>query len=315
METFHAGERAVQKRAGVASRMAEVGPRVIRSFMPDQHRAFFTELPWLVAGMVDGAGQPWASALAGPPGFMRSPDAVTLRVDSLPRTGDPLQPLLYEGASIGLLGMQPHTRRRNRMNGVIQSLDGAGFAVQVRQSFGNCPKYIQARQAQWTPLEVLAAPAVEDYPQLDESARQLIALADTFFIASACPGHLPGDGEQAASHGVDVSHRGGKPGFVRVTGNSLTVPDFTGNNFFNTLGNIAAHSRAGLLFIDFGTGDALHLAVAAQIIWEGAELRAFAGALRLLRFEVLSMRRLRASLPLRWGPAELSPVLAGTGSW
>ena len=32
-----------------------------------------------------------------------------------------------------------------------------------------------------------------------------------------------------------------------------------GNNFFNTLGNILANGQAALLFIDFQTGDTLHL--------------------------------------------------------
>ena len=61
--TFHAGERAVQERVGVAARMAEFGPRVIRDFMPDQHREFFAQLPFVIAGTKDAAGQPWA---AGP---------------------------------------------------------------------------------------------------------------------------------------------------------------------------------------------------------------------------------------------------------
>jgi len=111
--------------------------------------------------------------------------------------------------------------------------------------------------------------------------------------------------------GVDVSHRGGKPGFVRVDDDgTLTMPDLAGNFFFNTLGNIAVNPRAGLLFIDFDNGDLLYLAVNAEIVWHGPEVRAFEGAQRLLRMHVTAMRRVEASLPLRWGPASLSPVLA-----
>jgi len=95
----------------------------------------------------------------------------------------------------------------------------------------------------------------------------------------------------------------------------LTVPDFAGNHFFNTLGNIAVNPRAGLLFIDFDKGDLLYLAVTAGIVWDGPELSSFAGAQRLMRFKVQSMRRVESSLPLRWGEAELSPVLQGTGAW
>jgi hypothetical protein len=43
-----------------------------------------------------------------------------------------------------------------------------------------------------------------------------------------------------AAHGVDVSHRGGRPGFVRVdaAGESLRLPDYQGNQFYMTLGNL-----------------------------------------------------------------------------
>ena len=158
-----------------------------------------------------------------------------------------------------------------------------------------------------------AAPVVHELLQLDDAARRIITSADTFFIATA----YAGDSVQAGrAAGVDVSHRGGKPGFVRLgEGGVLTVPDFTGNFFFNTLGNIAVNPRAGLLFIDFDKGDLLYLAVTAGILWDGPELSSFAGAQRLMRFKVQSMRLVESSLPLRWGEAELSPVLQGTGAW
>jgi uncharacterized protein len=111
---FHEGERAAQSRVGAAvrERMAEIGPRVIRDFMPDQHREFFEQLPFIVAGTVDATGQPWASVLAQPPGFIHSPDARHLTLRAQPLPGDPLQQTLVEGAAIGLLGIEPHTRRR-----------------------------------------------------------------------------------------------------------------------------------------------------------------------------------------------------------
>ncbi|MGH8848225.1 MAG: pyridoxamine 5'-phosphate oxidase family protein, partial [Polaromonas sp.] len=144
--TFHEGERAVQERVGVRERLEQLGPRVIRDFMPDQHREFFGQLPFVIAGTVDGSGQPWASVLAQPPGFIRSPDPQQLVLQAQPLWGDPLQDTLANGAPIGLLGIEPHTRRRNRMNGVVQGVSASGFGVALSQSFGNCPKYIQARE-------------------------------------------------------------------------------------------------------------------------------------------------------------------------
>ncbi|HSV52446.1 MAG TPA: pyridoxamine 5'-phosphate oxidase family protein [Burkholderiaceae bacterium] len=306
-ETFHEGERAMQTLAGVRERMAEVGPRVIRSYMPEQHRQFFAQLPFLIAGTVDTASQPWASVLAGPAGFISSPDPQQLAVQALPLAQDPLAQALKPGAGIGLLGIEPHTRRRNRMNGVVGQRDAQGFSVQVRQSFGNCPQYIQARKPEFVDAGG-ALPAVQIADQLDGAAMQLIRQADTFYIATAHPA--------AHAQGMDVSHRGGKPGFVRVDGpGQLTVPDFLGNFFFNTLGNIAVEPRAGLLFIDFETGDLLQVSVRGEVLWDGPELAAFQGAERLLRLAVTGVRRMPAALPLRWGPAALSPVLARTGTW
>lgn len=314
--TFHEGERAVQSRVGAAvrARMAEIGPRVIRDFMPDQHREFFEQLPFVVAGTVDAAGQPWASVLAQPPGFIHSPDARHLLLRAQPLAGDPLQGTLVDGAAIGLLGIEPHTRRRNRMNGIVRGTDASGFAVELSQSFGNCPKYIQAREPVYVERPTSSAgPVVHASAQLNDAARRMIEQADTLFIATA----YAGDGEQAGrAGGVDVSHRGGKPGFVRVEADgTLTVPDFVGNYFFNTLGNLVVNPRAGLLFIDFDTGDLLYLAVTADIVWDGAQVQSFAGAQRLMRFKVQSMRLVESSLPLRWGEAELSPVLEATGAW
>src|SRR3546814_11248696 len=88
--------------------------------------------------------------------------------------------------------------------------------------------------------------------------------------------------------------RGGRPGFVRVAAEDgttvLSAPDFLGNFYFNTFGNIALNPAAGLLFVDFDSGDVLMLSGEAAVIWDGPELAAFAGAARLMRF------RLRESL-------------------
>ncbi|HEX7865658.1 MAG TPA: pyridoxamine 5'-phosphate oxidase family protein [Variovorax sp.] len=314
---FHAGERALQALAGSREQMEVAGPRVIRDYMPDQHREFFSLLPFIVAGSIDADLQPWASVLAAPVGFVQSPDPTHLRIDALPAAGDPLIGQLRQGATLGLLGIQPHTRRRNRMNGTVESLDAAGFMVSVQQSFGNCPRYIQAREPVFVPLRGSAAPQAQWLDKLDLEAHRLIGSADTLFIATAYPDETAaGDEADASSHGVDVSHRGGRPGFVRIDGDDvLTLPDFNGNRFFNTLGNLAAHPRAGLLFVDFDSGDLLHVAVTAEIVWDGPEVAAFEGAERLVRFHVEHALRRPAALPLRWGDAQLSPHLAGTGQW
>ena len=272
--------------------------------MPDRHRQFFAEQPFMVFGGVDGNGQPWATVRAGTPGFVSSPDARTLRIEGGVLPGDPLADSWQKGAMIGGLGLQPQTRRRNRINGVVTSADGAALTLEVRQSFGNCNKYIQSRTPTWVERSASrSSMAPEIAGQLSEADRALLTRADTFFIASANLGD-----EADLARGVDVSHRGGAPGFVRVDDeHTLTTPDYSGNNFFNTIGNLIHDPRAGLLFIDFATGDLLYIAARAEIVWDGAELAAFEGAQRLVRFHVQEVRRSRSALPFRWSDVEFAP--------
>ncbi len=320
MPVFHAGEKAVQARAGMGERMEQIGRKVIRDFMPEQHREFFESLPMLIAGSLDARQRPWASVLVGHAGFVRSPDPRTLRVRARPLPGDPLEAQIRDGAPLGLLGIELATRRRNRMNGVVFDASPDAFSVRVQQSFGNCPKYIQARAENWvaTPESFYAPrPLEHEGRTLSAKATALVRRADTFFIASANPDAATATHD--ASRGVDVSHRGGRPGFVRVTnaadGTVLTVPDFEGNYLFNTLGNLALDPHAGLLFVDFERGDLLGLTGEVEILWDGPEVDAFAGARRLLRLRIEEGWSVAGALPLRFSRPEPSPHLQGTGRW
>jgi predicted pyridoxine 5'-phosphate oxidase superfamily flavin-nucleotide-binding protein len=213
-----------------------------------------------------------------------------LRIDALPLAHDPLVRTLALDMPIGLLGIQPHTRRRNRMNGRVIERHATGFTVQVGHSFGNCPKYIQEREPIHAPQAGQAA-SVDELAALDDDARRLIGGADTFFIATSHP-RAAGDAT-GATHGVDVSHRGGPPGFVEIGADGrLVVPDFVGNSFFNTLGNLQLQPRCGLLFIGFETGELLYVAARGELEWQGNERR--------LHLEPTQAVRTRGTFPLRW---------------
>lgn len=302
---FHAGERAIQARAGVADEMESLGRRLIRDHMTDQQRELFGRLPFVLVGAVDAQGAPWASLLEGPPGFMSTPDPRTMRIAMAPAEGDPARDALSVGGRIGLLGIEMHTRRRNRVNGRIARLDDEGLSVAVEQAFGNCPKYIKSRvwSSERTPGRATSGVA-ERREGLDDDARSFVERADTFFIAS----HVDGAG-------VDVSHRGGEPGFVHVSGDVLTIPDYAGNMMFSTLGNLLTNPRAGLLFVDFERGDVFHMTGRAEVIFEGDEGAALPGAERLWRVEVEAMVRRPGALAGRGRGGELwRPVARGARS-
>lgn len=307
---FHRGEVAVQSRAGMAERMQQIGGRAIRDFMSEQHRRFFAGLTYVLYGALDASGQPWASLLTGAPGFLHSPNNRCLRIDAKPLPGDPVFQVLKAGNDIGLLGIDLDTRRRNRMNGVAVKVDETGLEVSVRQSFGNCPRFIQVRALR--PLnEPMPTPRIARSGSLGPEQCSMIRNADTFFIAS-----FYSDGQARAYDGVDVSHRGGRPGFVMVNDpGELTWPDFAGNAFFNTLGNLEMNPLCGLLFVDFVRGDLLYLTGSANVLWGGPEVSRFAGAERLVRFSVGSVVHASQAMSLRGGVREYSPYLEGTGTW
>ena len=296
---FNADEQAAQALAGYRKGRAPVRP-----LLPEQHREFFGLLPYLFTATPAAQGWPMASVLTGSPGFIASPDPTTLRIDALPREGDPAALDFAAGADIGLLGIDLSTRRRNRANGRIVTRD-EGLTVHIAQSFGNCPQYIQMRRVVGRdrkpgPVETLAG--------LDEAARDLIESADTFFVASR------GRAELGAEGGFDMSHRGGRPGFVGVHGDTLVIPDFRGNRFFNTLGNLLGDPRAGLLFVNFGTGEMLQLQGTVAIDWHPGEIGP-EGTERLWRVRVARAWRTRSAFPYLTIFGDYAPSTLVTGIW
>ncbi|RSZ56901.1 pyridoxamine 5'-phosphate oxidase [Massilia atriviolacea] len=273
---YHEGELRAQALAGEISH-----GNGIRPFMPDQHRGFFAALPFLLAGTVEADGRPRARVLGGAPGFIDSPDPRTLRI-AVDDGG------LRAGQAIGLLGLDFGTRRRNRANGVVRSAGNGELLIDVRESFGNCPQHIVLRDVR---AVAPVAAAVRAFDGLDggPDVRALIARAETFFIATT-----------GGAHGADISHRGGPAGFVRIEGNTLTVPDFGGNRYFNTLGNVLLDPRAALLFIDDASGDVLELEGRVEIAWDhGPAVPGHAGG-RHWRFTAERGRITHGALALRW---------------
>lgn len=314
---FHLGEQKIQAKLGVRESMERFGRMVIRDHMPEQHQRFYRQLPFIFLGHEDPSGFPWASILFARPGFIKSDTAQTLSFTQLPIKDDPLTETLNANklngkvTKLGILGIELPTRRRNRLAVHVTQLLENSIELRVDQSFGNCPQYIQSREYNQTdsfaPTET---PRIE-LRSFDNVAQQIIESADTFFIASSYD-----SGNNNPSDGADVSHRGGKPGFVKVANNKqLIIPDYMGNNHFNTFGNIEQNGKAGLLFIDFKSGDILTLTGEAKVDWDSDEIDFFEGAQRLLRFNLSKGYLIKKAIPAGWSKPELSPNTNLTGTW
>ena len=228
--------------------------------------------------------------LAGPHGFVTSPDPRSLTIDAKPVAGDALEGRLQGLTSVSSASCSPRA-------GATASTAASRRTAAERSSSRS------SRPSATVPNTFMSADGAVSIPRrgthrghrLTPSQRAWIASADTFFIAS---GHR-GEGE-SPTFGMDASHRGGDPGFVQVDGDTLVFPDYAGNNHFNTIGNLVADPRAGLLFVDFERGSLLQLTGRATIDWDSDAVARIPGARRLVTFAIEEIVELPAALPLRW---------------
>lgn len=298
---FHPGERLVQERTGERA-TALINSRNIGPHIPAAARAFVGQQRWCVVGAVDGTGSVSASLLTGEPGFVQASDDLgSLRItlddpnERLPATapfGD-----LSAGQSLAVLLIELQTRRRLRVNGHVASVSPDFLEVAVGQAFPVCPRYIQKRQPEALPPGADALPAAAaSGTEVSAEVADWIDACDTLFIASIGP-----TGE------ADVSHRGGRAGFVQRQGQVLRIPDYNGNSMFNTLGNLALEPRCGLVLPDFGGTRQLQLTGTARACFDVAEdLERTGGTGRWIEFTVDSWRTTPLNLPLRWSFVEAS---------
>jgi uncharacterized protein len=256
---FHAGELAVQERAGTREEAARLSPMLEPAQLRGGIVGFLAERTFAVITARGGDGRLWSSPLTGAAGFLEAVSPDTLMIHARLPEGDPLRGL-PAGQQVALIVVEFAIRRRVRVNGTLRAAGSESLAIDVEQAYGNCPQYIHQRllspddPGQSDPGEVRRGVA------LSPEDVGLIRAADTFFLGTTNP-----------ERGSDSSHRGGSPGFVRVEEDGrLWWPDYPGNNLFNSLGNIAVDPEASLLFFDFETGRTLQLSGTAEIEWDAA---------------------------------------------
>ena len=292
---FHSGEIGVQTKAGVRD-IAQRVSRVITETMPPNVQYFLKIQEMVIIGSLNSNNRVQASVLTGPPGFIQALDERTISIDAVPVHGDPLIENLEKGNEIGILAIELATRLRLKVKGKAQIRNGI-IHVTINRAYAQCPKYIQAREVVSITSENIAKQNIQHSANLSKSLQKFIAKSDTFFIAS-----------YHEESGVDVSHRGGNPGFVKILNqNKIVFPDYSGNSMFNTLGNISVNPGAGLLFIDFENGNTIQITGKAKIIWDDVRVAEFAGAERLVEFEIRGVIHTRGAVPIEWQFLDYSP--------
>ncbi|CAB9504829.1 pyridoxamine 5'-phosphate oxidase-related, FMN-binding [Seminavis robusta] len=312
---FHKGEVAVQKKVGTHDFVMSYAPRMIRPYMPDQHRQFFQAQPFLVIAARDDQGRMWSTLLS--PSQTTSPDPKNLVLhNAQPVAGDALEGMLQPGTDIGMIGIEFATKRRNRVNGrLVATRDGNNnkLVFQVDQSFGNCPQYIKPRQ--WwiaandtnTNTNTNNQNATTTTHRSDRLSKDQVAkikAAETIFVASGYRDYANGGDDPR--YGNDASHRGGPEGFVNVRDDkTLILPDYAGNQHFNTIGNLVMDPRIGITFPEYETGAMLQVTGRARVVEftrNNSLLAAlYPGAERLIEIRIDQVVDVPpGSIPIRW---------------
>jgi len=267
--------------------------------IPAAMAGFLSHQQFAVLSSADKDGRVWASLVAGAPGMIavRGSNTIAL-VRANVGTELPLSDVLAN-PQVGLIAIDFSRRIRVRVNGHASVDPDGSLTIAVDQLYGNCSQYIQKRIVEGA-SDQSANFSVMPGEMLSDSQRELIERADTFFIASRHP-----------ELGADASHRGGKPGFVQVTSpTTLSFPDYSGNNMFNTLGNLAVNPAVGLLFVDFASGRTLQVSGRAAVDWDrGRTTQVDDKAQRVIDVEIHAVREVEHAMSLRYRFIGYSPTL------
>lgn len=303
-QPFHAGEIAVQETTGERP-AAELNGRVIQDRVPPPAVPFVAQQRMAILAREDAEGRLWAGIVFGPEGFatvsddrcglMLAPEGAAAMAEGGPLAG------MAAGDLLGGLFLETATRRRLRVNGTIAKADGTRLRVDIAEAYPACPKYIQRRTME-APSDSAGdgAATIQTGTDLTDDLRAWIAGTDTLFVASGPCGQR-----------LDVSHRGGEPGFVRLLDGHLRVPDYPGNSMFNTLGNFHLDPRAGIVFPDFSSGRQLSMTGTATLHVQGPANGdpngSTGGTDRWWDFAPEAWTVATPAVPRRWTEAEPSP--------
>ena len=266
-EPYHRGEIALQELAGERDR-AILNGRMIWKAIPPPAQPFVSQQSSVAIGWLDTAGAAWASLVVGDPGFASTGENCTVVTIRTPEPAPGLATFhedIRANDALGMLFIDLATRRRLRVNGVVERAAARQLRVAVEQAYPNCPKYIQKRER--VEAATVESPATTSSGSgAPAQLRAWLSRTDTAFVTSVGP------------HGsIDCSHRGGRRGYMRMDGDAVLVPDYPGNSMFCSLGNMTVEPRAGLVLVDFEAQQQLHLSGDVSVEMERADQKELTG--------------------------------------
>jgi len=308
---YHPGEIAAQNKAGTRGAAAELAAVMTSSLnFSSNHDEFLAAQNFSVLTSVDTvSGDVRVTPLFGKTGDL---NAVSENEIVISRNCIPVGDILYNcppTTPLSLLAIDLQQRRRLRINGMAKSLatdSDSGLLLEVQEFSPNCPKYINQRKIVFDKqgaAPINASAIREERTHLTESDQAFVRAMDTLWIGSYAPGV-----------GADTNHRGGQPGFIRVTSaNTIEWPEYRGNGMFFTSGNLELNDKAGVTLIDFDSGSFIQMTGRAEVDWQHDGR--YEGATRVIRYQIEHLVRTDQATTHRWQRLDYSPynpAIAGT---
>ncbi len=143
---FHAGELAVQRRAGTLDEAARLSPMLDPAELRGGIAAFLADRTFAVITAQGHRRTLWASPLTGRAGFLDVAGPTTLAVQRSASGRRPAARAARPGQKVGtrrrrVRGPAPRPRQRD----AHRARATAPCAIEVEQAYGNCPQYIHQR--------------------------------------------------------------------------------------------------------------------------------------------------------------------------
>lgn len=321
---WHEGEVAIHKRTRISGYDNPTTPG-----LAPRYGNWIQRFPMMAVGTLDDNDRPWCTVWGSDQLPIAQPVAssvmgVRTTVDA---SFDPVIQAIYQGKDDGevvradgegrlMSGLSISLEERSRVKLAGRVIAGALTAnesedskpasveqkqgksgeiqlvVKIEQSLGNCPKYLNKKHIT---AHIPKPRLVSISKHLTQRAIDLLHNADLFFIASV---HMHED--------MDCNHRGGPPGFIRVEqpGNeddpsTIVWPEYSGNNLYQTLGNLESTPKAGLVIPDFETGDVLYVTGDTETLVGAEASKIISKSTLAVRLRITGAQFVENGLPFR----------------
>lgn len=277
----HEGELRVQARRQTPPELTEMIRGAIQDEMSRQHAAYYSRLRYMPLGVADERGRLWATVLCNPETTPESSELLKVRARVNP--GDPFvqavcaRPLIAGARQFAGVAIDFATRSRVKIAGLVDAAtlerETLTLALRANEHMGNCPKYITVRDLRPTDrtprTTALGA-------KLSSPAREVLRQASTIFVATRHTGSDPRESD------MGFNHRGGPKGFLRYfedeRGAHLVLPDYSGNRFYQSLGNVETDPVMGIAVPDFASGALLQVSGRARNLFDDEAAAVMPGA-------------------------------------